>query len=136
MVILSPVGLAAASVPNQVSCLATFKEKLCRCVCSTSTNQPQATVAYRSETPILNGSTVFVPIVAAITIVTPGSGCNGCNSVTQVINERFFVAFQGRTTVPTSVTITQVGIVQGLIKIVCGKSNSYAINSSLTIAIA
>lgn len=49
MVTLSPVGLAAAPVANQVSFLATFKEKLCRCVCATSTNQPFATVTYRNE---------------------------------------------------------------------------------------
>lgn len=35
-----------------------------------------------------------------------------------------------------SVVITQVGMTQGLIKIVCGKSNCYAINSSLTVSIA
>lgn len=56
MVTLSPVGLAAAPVANQVSFLATFKEKLCRCVCATSTNQPFATVTYRNETPVLNGT--------------------------------------------------------------------------------
>ena len=133
MVTLSPVGLAAAPVANQVALLATFKEKLCRCVCSTSSNQPQATIAYRYETPILNGTTVFVPIVATITIVTPGCGCS---ATTQVINERFVVAFQGQTALPTTVTISDLGSTQGLIKIVCGKSNCYAINSSLTIAIA
>lgn len=132
MVTLSPVGLAAAPVANQVSFLAVFKEKLCRHVCSTSSNQPQATVTYRYETPVLNGTTVFVPIVASISIVTPGCGCA---ATTQVINERFVVAFQGRTTLPASVTITQNGTVQGLIKIVCGKSNCYAINSSLTVSI-
>lgn len=73
MVTLSPVGLAAAPVANQVSFLATFKEKLCRCVCATSTNQPFATVTYRNETPVLNGTTVFVPIVATITITTPNA---------------------------------------------------------------
>lgn len=132
MVTLSPVGLAAAPVANQVALLATFKEKLCRCVCSTSSNQPQATVTFRNETPTLNGTTVFVPIVSTITIVTPGSGCN---AITQVINERFVVAFQGRTTLPASVTINQLGMTQGLIKIVCGKSNCYVINSSLTVTI-
>lgn len=131
-VFISPVGLTAAPVANQVSLLATFKEKLCRCVCSTSTNQPQATVTYSNETPILNGTTVFVPIVATITIVTPGCGCN---ATTQVINERFVVAFQGRTSTPSSVTITQLGMTQGLFKIVCGKSNCYAINSSITVSI-
>lgn len=133
MVILSPVGLAAAPVANQVSLLATFKEKLCRSVCSTSSNQPSATVTYRYETPTLNGTTVFVPIVASVTIVTPG--CK-CGATTQVITERFIVAFQGSTTLPASVTITQLGATQGLIKIVCGKSNCYAINSSITVAIS
>lgn len=132
MVTLSPVGLATAPVANQVSLLATYKEKLCRCVCATSSNQPQATVAYRYETPTLNGTTLFVPIVATITIVTPGCGCN---ATTQVINERFVVAFQGVTTLPASVTITTLGTTQGLIKVVCGKSNCYAINSSLTVSI-
>lgn len=132
MVTLAPVGLAAAPVANQVSLLATFKEKLCRCVCATSSNLPQATVSYRYETPVLNGTTVFVPIVATVTIITPGCGCS---ATTQVINERFVVAFQGVTTLPASVTITSLGTTQGLIKIVCGKSNCYAINDSLTVSI-
>lgn len=133
MVTLSPVGLAAAPVANSVSFLATFKERLCRCVCVTSTNQPQATVTYRNETPVLNGTTVFVPIVATITIVTPNA-CR-CEAETQVINERFVVAFQGQTTLPASVTITPSGLTQGLIKVICGKSNCFAINSSLVVSI-
>lgn len=132
MVTLSPVGLAAAPVVNQAALLATFKEKLCRCVCATSSNQPQATVSYSNETPVLNGTTVFVPIVATITIVTPGCGCS---ATTQVIKERFMVAFQGRTAVPTSVTVAQLGTTQGLTKIVCGKSNCYVVNDSLTVTI-
>lgn len=96
-------------------------------------NNPFATVTYRNETPVLNGTTVFVPIVATITITTPNA-CK-CQAETQVINERFVVAFQGRTTLPTSVTINQLGMTQGLIKIVCGKSNCYAINSSLSVSI-
>ena len=96
-------------------------------------NNPFATVTYRNETPVLNGTTVFVPIVATITITTPNA-CK-CQAETQVINERFVVAFQGRTTFPTSVTINQLGMTQGLIKIVCGKSNCYAINSSLSVSI-
>lgn len=132
MVTLSPVGLAAAPVANQAALLATFKEKLCRCVCAASSNQPQAVVSYSNETPVLNGTTVFVPIVATITIVTPGCGCS---ATTQVIKERFMVAFQGRTTVPTSVTVAQLGTTQGLTKIVCGKSNCYVVNDSLTVTI-
>jgi hypothetical protein len=96
-------------------------------------NNPFATVTYRNETPVLNGTTVFVPIVATITITTPNA-CK-CQAEAQVINERFVVAFQGRTTLPTSVTIDQLGMTQGLIKIVCGKSNCYAINSSLSVSI-
>lgn len=132
MVTLSPVGLAAAPVANSVSLLATYKEKLCRCVCSTSSNQPQATVSYKYEQPILNGTTVFVPVDATITIVTPGCGCN---ATTQVINERFMVTFQGQTALPTAVTITSDGSTQGLIKVVCGKSKCYAIMDSLVVAI-
>lgn len=129
MVTLSPVGLAAAPVANQVSLLATFKEKLCRCVCATSSNQPFATVSFRNEAPVLNGTTVFVPIVANISILTPGC------AAPRTITERFMVAFQGRTTIPASVTISQLGMTQGLIKIVCGKSSCYVINSSLTVSI-
>ena len=131
-VFLSPVGLATAAVANSLNVGATFKEKLCKCVCSTSTNQPVATVTYRYETPTLQGSTVFVPIVATVTIVTPGCGCS---ATTQTITERFTLQFFGQTALPTAVTITQEGMVQGLIKIVCGKSNCYAIHEGLTVTI-
>lgn len=132
MVYLSPVGLATAAATNSVSLLATFKERLCRSICANSTQQPNATVEYTYETPVLNGSTVFVPVVATITITTPGC-C--CAATSQVIKERFMVAFQGQTAIPTAVTITSEGITQGLYKIVCGKSNSYAINSSIAVTI-
>lgn len=132
MVTLSPVGLATAPVANSVSFLATYKEKLCRCVCANSTNLPQATVELNHGTPILNGNTVFVPITATITIVSPSCGCNAS---TQVINERFMVAFQGQTALPTAVTVTSEGISQGLIKIVCGKSSCYAVNQSVAVTI-
>ena len=132
-VFLSPVGLAAAPVANSLNVLATYKEKLCRCVCSTSTDQPTATVTYKYETPVLQGATVFVPIVATITIVTPNA-CR-CTAETQVITERFTVAFFGQTALPSAVTITQEGLTQGLYKIVCGKSNCYAIHEGLTVTI-
>lgn len=129
---LSPVGLASAAVANSLNVLATYKEKLCRCVCSTSTNLPNASVAYRYETPVLQGTTVFVPIVATVTIVTPGCGCS---AETQVITERFTVAFFGQAALPTAVSITQEGLTQGLYKVVCGKSNCYAVHEGLTITI-
>lgn len=132
MVYLSPAGLAAAPVANRLAILATFKEKLCRTVCAISTNQPSATVTYTNETPVLRGETLFIPVVARITITTPGCGCN---ANTQVITERFIVAFQDQTALPTSVNILSEGQVQGLIKVVCGKSSCYAINESLSITI-
>ena len=131
-VFLSPVGLAAAPVANRLSVQATYKEKLCKTVCAISSNQPRATVEYRNDTPVLNGSTVFIPIVATVTLTTPG--CN-CQAITQVITERFVVSFQGQTALPASVAITSEGQVQGLIKVVCGKSNCYAINDSISVTI-
>lgn len=132
MVHISPVGLAAAPVANSLSFLANYKERLCRCVCATSSTQPQAVVSYKNDTPTLNGTTVFVPVIATVTIITPT--CN-CKAESQVITEKFMVAFQDQTALPTAVTITQDGQTQGLIKIVCGKSCCYSINDSLTVTI-
>lgn len=132
MVILSPVGLAAASVPNQVSLLATFKEKLCRPFCIDSTVQPQVSVVYTRDNATLVGSTVFVPITAVITVVTPGCGCK---ATTQLFTEKFVAAFQGRTALPTAVTITSVGRTQGGSCVKCGKAFGYTVNDSLTIAL-
>lgn len=133
MVTLSPVGLATAPVANSVSLLATYKEKLCHFVSAIATQQPQATVELSYGTPVLNGTTVFVPITASITLVSPK--CGSCCATTQVIKETFEVAFQGQTALPTAVTVTSEGIVQGLIKICNNKSNTYAINQSLIVSI-
>ena len=133
MVSLSPVGLATtALVANQVSLLATFKEKLCRPFCINSTVQPQVTVVYTTGSPTLNGTTVFVPITAVITIVTPNCGCN---ANTKLFTENFVAAFQGQTDLPTAVTVTSEGRTQGGSNVVCGKAHSYTINDSLTVAI-
>lgn len=128
----SPVGLSAAQVPNRVSLLATFKERLCRRVCENSTNQPAATVEYSYGIPALNGTTVFVPIEAKVTIVTPGCGCA---ATTQVITERFRVAFQGQSALPTSVVIAAEGITQELANVSCGSSNCLVVYSSLAVTI-
>lgn len=132
MLRLSPVGLAAAPVANQVSILATFKEKLCCPFCIDSSTQPSATLTYSTGTPILNGTTVFVPVTARITVVIQGCGCN---AKTQLFTEQFYVAFQGQTAVPTAVTITSVGRIQGGSSIQCGRAHAYSINDSLTISI-
>ena len=132
MVYTSPVGLATAAAVNSVSMLVTFKEKLCNSICANSTNGPESSVTYTYETPIFNGTTVFVPVVAKVTIITP-TKC--CQSSTQVITERFMVAFQGQTGLPTAVTITSEGLTSGLYKVMCGKSNSYYISDSIAVTI-
>ncbi len=132
MVRLSPVGLAAAPVANQLSIMATYQEKLCHPFCITSSVQPLATLEYTTGTPSLNGTTVFVPVTARLTLVT-GSGCN---AKTQLFTEQFYVAFQGQTALPTSVTVTSVGRLQGGSCVKCGCAYSYSINDSLTITIA
>lgn len=131
MVRLSPVGLAAAPVANQVSLLATYKEKLCCPFCIDSSVQPLATLDYSTGTPVLNGTTVFVPVTARITVVT-GSGCK---AKTQLFTEQFYVAFQGQTGLPTSVTVNSVGRIQGGSCVKCGCAYAYSINDSLTVTI-
>lgn len=129
MVFLSPVGLAAAATNNSVSLLATYKENLCQTLCVVSSNQPNATVTYTTGTPTLNGTTVFVPVIAKVVITLPG------NCGTQVITERFMTAFQGQTGLPTAVAVNSVGMEQGFFKVCCGKSKCYAINDSITVTI-
>lgn len=131
-VYLSPVGLSTAQVPNRVSLLATYKERLCRRICQNSTNQPEAFVTYQHGTPFINGTTVFVPIIATVTIVTPGCGCA---ATTQVITEKFMAAFQEQTTLPTSVVIATEGLTNELANVSCGSSNCLAIYSSITVTI-
>lgn len=131
MLRLSPVGLAAAPVANQLSVLATFREKLCHPFCIDSSVQPLATLEYTTGTPVLNGTTVFVPVTARLSIVT---GC-GCKAKTQLFTEQFNVAFQGQTAVPTAVTITSVGRIQGGTCVQCGCAYAYSVNDSLTITI-
>lgn len=132
MIRLSPVGLAAAPVANQLSALITFREKLCQPFCIDSSIQPLATVEYSTGTPVLNGTTVFVPVTARLTVITQGCGCN---AKTQLFTEQFYVAFQGQTAVPTAVTIQSVGRLQGGACISCGRAYAYSVNDSVIITI-
>lgn len=134
MVTVSPVGLAAAPVANVAALMATYKEKLCRSYCIDSTIQPQVSVVYTTGTPRLNGTTVFVPVRATITIVTQ-ENCCGCNAHTQLFTENFVVAFQGQTAVPTSVTLANVGRDAFGSNVNCGRAHSYTINDSITITL-
>lgn len=133
MITISPVGLAAAPVANQLSILATFREKLCKLICSDSTLQPQVSIVYTRDAAQLVGTTVFVPITATVTIVTPGCGCK---ATTQLFTEKFVAAFQGRTALPASVTIASVGRTQNLSNVTCGKAHSVTVNDSLTVTIS
>ena len=133
-VTIQPVGLAAAPVANTLAFMAAFREKLCHPFCTDSTIQPQVSVAYTSGTPRLNGTTVFVPVRAVITIVTQDRRC-GCNAHTQLFTEDFVVAFQGQTALPTAVTLTETGRDQYGSCVRCGCAYGYTVNDSLTMAI-
>lgn len=97
-----------------------------------STNQPEAFVTYKTGTPIFNGTTVFVPVIATVIIVTPGCGCQ---ATTQVIVEEFMAAFQEQPGLPTNVVLSAEGQTQRLANVSCGSSNCLAIYSSLTVTI-
>lgn len=133
-VLISPVGLAAEATANVANIMATYKERLCKTYCINSTIQPQVSVVYSTDTPKLNASTVFVPIKAVITIVTQDNRC-GCNAHTQLFTENFVVAFQGRTALPTSVALANLGRDEYGSNVCCGRANSYTINDSLSITL-
>lgn len=133
-VTISPVGLAAAPVANELSLMATYKERLCRPYCTDSTIQPQVSVVYTTGTPRLVDTTVFIPVQVVITIVTQVNKC-GCNAHTQLFTENFVVAFQGQTALPTAVTLTNVGRDEFGSNVNCGCAHSYTINDSITVTI-
>ena len=133
-VTIAPVGLAAAPVANELSFMATYKEKLCRPFCVDSTVQPQVSVVYTTGTPRMADTTVFVPVRTTITVVTQTNRC-GCNAHTQLFTEDFVVAFQGQTALPTAVTLTNVGRDMFGSNISCGCAHTYTINDSITLAI-
>lgn len=126
---LSPAGLATTALTaNQLSVTATYKEKLCKsvCRCALAVNSLPVTITYSYGTPVLSGTTVFVPITATI-VVNDGS-CKPPQFI-----ETFDVSFQGQTGLPTSanpVTITSVGRISHV------KGNCVTISDSLTIALA
>ena len=132
-VYLSPVGASVAPVANQLRVLAVFKEKLCRAYCVDSTVQAQTTLVYKVGPTRLVGTTIFVPITATITVVTPG-GC--CNANTQIFTETFVLAFQGYSGLPTvGPTITSLGrdVQPSCVK--CGCAHGVTVNDSLLITL-
>ena len=132
-VYLSPVGASVAPAANQLRVLAVFKEKLCRAYCVDSTVQPQTTLVYKVGTTRLVGTTIFVPITATITVVTP---CGCCNANTQIFTETFVLAFQGYSGLPTvGPTITSLGrdVQPSCVK--CGCAHGVTVNDSLLITL-
>lgn len=126
MVLISPVGLPAAQAANTLTELLTFKEKLCGVRLNGVV--PEVTISYSYESPTLNNDTIFIPIVATIAL---GNVSCGCNSTMKVYKERFVVAFQGYTQLPSSVTLTKGGV---LTSFNC-KQNLAIINNTLTVVI-
>lgn len=126
-----PVALAAAPVANQVSFGMNFRLPLCEPYCITSSQQPFADIQYNVDVSnaILNGTTVFVPVTARISVQTP-SNCP-CDSAPQIYTEQFYIQFQGQTALPTNVTVTSVGRVQNGADVDCGCAYMYSINESL-----
>lgn len=130
----NPVGLSGAPVANQLSEMVTFKMRLCKPFPIANSNQPNASVRYEVGQPTLNGTTVFVPITAFIQLLVPGNNCCGAEIIPYTA--RFTVAFQGRTTLPTTTpAIESVGTQQSLACVNNGNANSYVINDSITISI-
>lgn len=132
-VYLSPVGASVAPAANQLRVLAVFKEKLCRAYCVDSTVQPQTTLAYKVGTTRIVGTTLYIPITATITVVTP-NGC--CNANTQIFTETFVVAFQGYSGPPTEgPTVTNLGrdVQPSCVK--CGCAHGVTVNDSLLITL-
>ena len=132
MLRISPVGLAAAPVANQLSIHVNLRKKLCKPYCIDSSIQPFSSVEYTAGTPILKGNTVFIPVTARATITIPGCGCY---SKPQLLTEQFYVAFQGQTALPTNVVIESVGRTENGADVTCGCAHTYSINDSLTITI-
>ena len=131
MVTITPIPSAAPSAV-EVPLLATFKEKLCKPFCIDSSLQPQVSVVYTTRPPKHDGSTVFVPVTAVITVVTPG--CK-CNAKVQLFTENFEVAFQGQLSLPTAVFVESKGRIMGGADVKCGCAHSYKVSDSLVVFI-
>ena len=124
---VSPAGLSTTALTaNQLSATVSYREKLCKSVCScmAATSNLPITIQYTYGTPILSGTTVFVPITA--TIIIPWYNNCGVNNPQRII-EQFDVSFQGQTALPASVNINSVG------RVVRTQGNCALVNDSITV---
>lgn len=130
---LSTVGAGTAPVANELRVLAVFKEKVCKAYCVNSTAMPQTTLVYNVGTARLVDTTIFIPITATITVVTP-NGC--CNANTQVFTETFVVAFQGFSGLPSvGPVVTSLGRDVQPSCVQCGRAQGVTVNDSLLITL-
>lgn len=129
---ISPAGLTAAPAANTLSVLAVINERLCKSYCVDSTLQPQVAVTYTQGTARIVGTTLFVPLTAVVTVVTQG---NCCEANTRLYTERFVVAFQDVTALPTAITIDNLGRDVQPSNVSCGRARGIEINDSLRITI-
>lgn len=129
---ISPAGLTAAAVPNELRVTAIIKERLCNAYCINAEMLPQATVTYTTGTPRLRGTALFIPIKAVVSIVTRGCGCQ---AKTYLFNEQTEVSFSDATALPTSVTLTVQGSDVQPAFVNCTRANGVQIADSLLITI-
>lgn len=132
-VYLSPVGASVAPAANQLRVLAVFKEKTCKPYCVDSTVQPQTTLTYKVGTTRLVGTTLFIPVTATISVITPG---NCCNASTQIFTETFVLAFQNYSGLPTGgPTVTSLGRDVQPSCVRCGCAHGVTVNDSLLVTL-
>lgn len=135
---LSPVGLSAAPVANELHVLATIKERFCNSFCINADLLPQAFTSYKVGTARLQGTTVFIPVDVTVTVVIPSCNCNCNNAQPKLYHEKFVVAFANQTGLPTAINLTQNGTdVQPAFfnQCNCNRANGLAINDELLITI-
>lgn len=129
---IAPAGLTAAPVANELRVTATIKERLCNSYCINASMLPQTTVTYQVGTARLNGTALFIPIKAIVSIVT--ASCN-CTAKSYLFNENFVVSFSDVTALPTAVNLTVQGTDVQPAFVNCTRANGVSVNDSLLITI-
>ena len=130
---ISPAGLTAAAVPNELRVTAIIKERLCSSFCINADMLPQATTTYTVGTPRLRGTALFIPITATVSIITRGCGCV---AKTYLFTEQTEVSFSDVTVAPTALpTLVVAGsdVIPAFVN--CNKANGVQIADSLIITL-
>lgn len=130
MITITPAGSDNTS-STVLDLTTSFKEKFPKPYRTSTTNQPHAAVDYIVGTPVLNSTTVFVPITAVLTIID--LGC--CKKESLVYTEDFTVSFLDQTSLPASIKVESNGSDNSFSDIRCGYASSYRFDDSITITI-